>query len=81
MSHASLIHWQFDVSSKWRAITALPNLKSILAEYRGTKYEIQSLESQYQGPEAMAHWHPNRPSPCTRRHGRRHLLDDNPCSG
>jgi len=31
--------------------------------------------------EAMAHWHDHKPPECVGHVNRRHLLDDNPCSG
>ena len=46
-----------------------------------TKNKDQGHEAVYYGLGAMVYWHEPRPSPCLRRYRRRHLLDDNPCSG
>ena len=71
---------------RWREIAFFAASKSLWDEYRKhrdqeTKYEDHGREAEDHGLEAMAHWHNPRPSPCVRRGGRRHLLDDNPCSG
>jgi hypothetical protein len=74
--HASL--WSRDASF-------LTLLKSTWDNYcesqqQDAKHE-QDFEAEYQGLAAMAHWRHPKPSPCLHRCGRRHLLDDNPCSG
>jgi hypothetical protein len=71
---------------RWREIAFFAVSKSLWDEYRKyrdqeTKYEDHGREAEDHGLEAMAHWHNPMPSPCVRRGGRRHLLDDNPCSG
>ena len=71
---------------RWREMAFFAASKSLWDEYRKyrdqeTKCEDHGREAEDHGLEAMAHWHDPRPSPCVRRGGRRHLLDDNPCSG
>jgi hypothetical protein len=71
---------------RWRETAFFAASKSLWDEYRKywdqeTKYEDHGREAEDHGLEAMAHWHNPRPSPNVRRGGRRHLLDDNPCSG
>jgi len=71
---------------RWREIAFFAASKSLWVEYRKyrdqeTKYEDHGREAEDHGLEAMAHWHNPGPSPYVRRGARRHLLDDNPCSG
>ena len=61
-------------------------LKSLWDEFRKdqdeeAEHDHHGREAEDQGLEAMAHWHDPEPSPYVRHGGRRHLLDDNPCSG
>ena len=77
---------QFHAPIRWREIAFLTVSKSLWDEYRKyrdqeTKYEDHGREAEDHGLEAMAHWHDPKPSPHVRHGGRRHLLDDNPCSG
>jgi hypothetical protein len=77
---------QFHAPLRWREITFLAVSKSLWDEYRKyrdqeTKYEDHGREAEDHGLEAMAHWRHPKPSPYVRHGGRRHLLDDNPCSG
>jgi hypothetical protein len=75
----------FHAPLKWGDIAFVALLKSRWDEYRKSqdqKRENEHLfESEYRDLEAMVHWRDPRPSPCLSRCGRRHLLDDNPCSG
>ena len=77
---------QFHAPIRWRDIAFSAVSKSLWDEYRKyrdqeTKYEDHGREAEDHGLEAMAHWHDPKPSPHVRHGGRRHLLDDNPCSG
>jgi hypothetical protein len=71
---------QFRAPIRWRDIAFLTLSKLRWDEAEDDEGDCE-LEAEYQGLEAMAHWHDPRPTPCLRRHRRRHLLDDNPCSG
>jgi hypothetical protein len=88
MPRTAAFDGQFHAPVGWRDIAFLELLKSRRDEYRKhrgkeAKYEDRDceFEAEFQGLEAMAHWHDPRPTPCLRRRRRRHLLDDNPRSG
>lgn len=85
MTRTAIFDEKFHAPIRWRDIAFSSWLKSTWDDYcksheHETKCE-KEFEAEYQGLEAMAHWRPPRPSPCLHRRGRRHLLDDNPCSG
>lgn len=87
MARTAVFDRQFHAPIRWRGIdfsTVSITLWNVYRKYRAqeTKYEDHiNREAEDQGLEAMAHWRYPRPSPYLRRGGRRHLLDDNPCSG
>ena len=86
MARTAVFDRQFHAPVRWREIAFLSVSKSLWDEYRKyrdqeTKYKDHGREAEDQGLEAMAHWRQPRPSPYVCRSGRRHLLDDNPCSG
>ena len=76
----------FHAPFRWRDVALLNLLKTRWDGYRKYRdeeaiYEDYRFEADYQGLEAMAHWHDPEPSPCRRRCRHRHILEDNPCSG
>ncbi len=75
----------FDGSRNVRAmgfrIDLLDLLKSQVDRAREGLRQNHEAEYEDQFLEAMAHWRYHKPPACVRRCKRRHILDDNPCSG
>jgi hypothetical protein len=82
MARTAAFDVQFHVPVRWSGILKL--IKSGWDEWRKYRNKVMILKdrdlelgSQCRGLEAI--WHDVKPLPCLRP--RRHLLDDNPCSG
>jgi hypothetical protein len=80
MARAAVFDRHFRAPIRWREIAFLAVSRTPWVDEEA-KYEDHGREAEDHGLEAMAHWHDPRPSPYARHGGRRHLLDDNPCSG
>lgn len=69
------------VSADRMNLDALEWLKSRGDTARRMLRGIHQTKREDQGLEAMTHWRRPKASECVRHDSRRHILDDNPCSG